>query len=94
MRSPVLFLQPDCDTVVAPLVDFRSVDGADLPPVRYALRAALRLRAASPSARPAGERPVLASHDVVNYVWNFHLELAFVMFVTPEVRTRTGSATL
>ena len=46
-----------------------------------ASRAALPLRAASPSARPAGERPVLASHDVVSYVWNFHLEFAFVMFV-------------
>ena len=28
------FLQPDCDTVVAPLADFRSADGADLPPVQ------------------------------------------------------------
>ena len=34
-QSHMLFLQPDCDTVVAPLADFRSADGADLPPVQY-----------------------------------------------------------
>ena len=33
-QSHMLFLQPDCDTVVAPLADFRSADGADLPPVQ------------------------------------------------------------
>ena len=90
-QSHMLFLQPDCDTVVAPVADFRSAGSMWRS---TASLAALPLRAASPSARPAGERPVLASHDVVNYVWNFYSELAFVMFVTPEVRTRTGSATL
>ena len=36
-QSHMLFLQPDCDTVVAPLADFRSADGADLPPVQTKL---------------------------------------------------------
>ena len=37
-QSHMLFLQPDCDTVVAPLADFRSADGADLPCGPLALR--------------------------------------------------------
>ena len=32
------------------------------------------------AALPSGAL-VLASHDVVSYVWNFHLEFAFVVFV-------------
>ena len=76
-QSHMLFLQPDCDTVVAPVADFRSAGSMWRS---TASRAALPLRAANPSARPAGERPVLASHDVVSYVWNFHLEFANVMW--------------
>ena len=60
-QSHMLFLQPDCDTVVAPVADFRSAGSMWRS---TASLAALPLRAASPSARPAGERPVLASHDV------------------------------
>ena len=37
-QSHMLFLQLDCDTVVAPLADFRSADGADLPCGPPALR--------------------------------------------------------
>ena len=63
-QSHMLFLQPDCDTVVAPVADFRSAGSMWRS---TASLAALPLRAASPSARPAGERPVLASHDVVSW---------------------------
>ena len=52
-QSHMLCLQPDCDTVVAPLADFRSADGADLPPVQSSDSLASRQPFGTPRWRAA-----------------------------------------